>query len=146
MIKISHRGNTAGPDLSTENDPRHIEKVIRAGFDCEVDLWVHDKQALLGHDAGAYEITARWLDKFEHSLWVHCKNFAALEFMNENLPRSNFFWHEDDRFTLTSRGFIWTYPDQPTGRTSVLVSLGPKEASRKAQMCAGLCSDYILEY
>ncbi len=34
----------------------------------------------------------------------------------------NFFWHENDKYTLTSKNFIWTYPGEKTGGNSIIVS------------------------
>ena len=35
---ISHRGNLKGKDLNLENSPQQIEKVIKKGYECEVDF------------------------------------------------------------------------------------------------------------
>jgi hypothetical protein len=73
-------------------------------------------------------------------LWIHCKNLAALQMM----PRTcNFFWHQQDDFTLTSHGYIWTFPEKTTGRTSVIVDNSRNWASKNYE-CYGVCSDYIL--
>jgi hypothetical protein len=52
-------------------------------------------------------------------VWWHCKNFAALDkLQGSNL---NYFWHQEDDHTLTSKGFIWTYPGKEIGINNVIV-------------------------
>ena len=50
------------------------------------------------------------------------------------------FFHQDDDVTLTSKGYIWTYPNNMTSKKSVIVSLGPE---RPSEECFGICSDYV---
>ena len=38
----------------------------------------------------------------------------------------NYFWHENDRFTITSKGYLWTYPGNKYSENSVIVNLGKK--------------------
>jgi hypothetical protein len=33
----------------------------------------------------------------------------------------NYFWHQNDDFTLTSTNLIWTFPGQQIGQQSILV-------------------------
>lgn len=44
--------------------------------------------------------------------WCHAKNLDALAIMLQH-PDIHCFSHQNDDFTLTSRGFIWTYPNKP---------------------------------
>ena len=55
MILISHRGNLEGPS-NLENHPDQIQKVLRLGFDCEIDLWREDNKWYLGHDYPEHEV------------------------------------------------------------------------------------------
>ena len=61
---ISHRGNINGPDISNENHPTYIEKAINLGFDCEVDIWVVNKELFLGHDEPMYKTTVDFLSNY----------------------------------------------------------------------------------
>jgi hypothetical protein len=55
----------------------------------------------------------------------------------------NCFWHQEDDFTLTSSGFIWTYPNKNVLDNSIIVDNDPKW-KEKNYKCYGVCSDYIL--
>jgi hypothetical protein len=143
MKLISHRGNLNGPEVSSENLPASIEKVINLGFDCEIDFWCLGKKYFLGHDKPENEINLSFLNNYKDFLWVHCKN---LEGLNEilNLPfKIGAFWHQSDYFTLTTNGYIWTFPGQPTTRKSILVNLDQEVIDLKQLDVYGICSDYI---
>jgi len=48
------------------------------------------------------------------------------------------FWHQEDDVQLTSKGFIWTYPNKPYGRMSICVLPSRPE---QIQGAAGVCLD-----
>ena len=52
----------------------------------------------------------------------------------------DYFWHQEDDFTLTSKGFVWTFPGKEVGVKSVLVDLNGDNVD---QECYGICSDYV---
>ena len=110
MKLISHRGNLTGKDPNTENSPDKIDFCIFKGFDVEIDLWVIKDKIYLGHDYPQYEIDKKYLDERQDSIWIHCKNETCLFYFNRS--NYNYFWHETDKFTITSKRFIWTYPEQ----------------------------------
>jgi len=109
MIIISHRANLTGPS-NRENHPDEIERVLKLGIDCEVDLWYTDNKFILGHDKPQYEIDLNFIKK--EKLWIHCKNLECLESI---VDFTHCFWHQDDDYTLTSKGLIWTFPTKKTG-------------------------------
>lgn len=139
---IAHRGNTAGPNMSLENEPSYILNALNLGFDCEVDVWLVNKELFLGHDEPIYKTSIEFLTEHQNSLWVHCKNFESLEYLNK-IGKINYFWHQEDNFTLTSKGYIWTYPDNNIGGNSVIVDNKNKVSDYE---CYGVCSDYIGNY
>jgi hypothetical protein len=141
MLKISHRGNIIGPS-SRENHPLYIEEAIYLGFDVEVDVWVVDKDIWLGHDEPQYMSSKTFLDRYKNSLWVHCKNLAALEYFVNLQEDYKYFWHEEDSYTLTSNGLIWTYPGKPITERSILVLRGQEELPKPGTVF-GVCSDYV---
>ena len=120
MIYISHRGNTNGKDPSMENNPDYILDAIQKGFDVEVDLWIINKKIFLGHDFPQYKLDIKFLYKIADKAWLHCKNLEALYVLHNSHPRHKlkYFWHEEDKFSLTSNKFIWTYPGE-IGRAHV---------------------------
>jgi hypothetical protein len=150
MKLISHRGNLDGPITSRENEPNYIDEALVLGFDVEIDLWLINRELFLGHDLGQYKINFSWLVERKDSLWVHCKNFEAMKFMSENKPILNYFWHENDAYTLTSKGVGWVLPGKETYRNSILVL--PEIVSEinleelKFVNFNGICSDFILHF
>ena len=136
---ISHRGNLSGIDENSENTKHYIENAINKGFECEIDLWVESSKISLGHDVPSLEISIDFLLEYKDMLGVHCKNLQALEFMNNNKV-FNFFWHENDQYTLTSKNYIWTYPNIVSGENSIVVSLGSNIPNGNY---VGICSDNI---
>ena len=136
---ISHRGNLNGPNPDKENSPDYIQRALDAGYDVEIDVWCLNKRVYLGHDAPKYEVNIDFLRN--PSFWCHAKNFDALEIMLNEID-IHCFWHENDKFTLTSEGIIWTYPGQITSEYSVLVT---NEAVNSKRIF-GVCTDYPFNY
>lgn len=138
---IAHRGNLTGPDPQNENNPTYLDRALGLGFDVEVDLWCHSGRLALGHDAPEYDVTMDWLDERASHLWVHCKNVEAIEMVLNS--RLNYFYHDTDDYTLTSRGFIWTFPGRAIGSQKfVLVDLERQNPAGRAR-AAGYCGDYV---
>ena len=66
----------------------------------------------------------------------------------ENLIKFKFlnvFWHENDDFTLTSKGYIWTYPGKSLTKNSIAVMPEIKKF-QNLESCFGICSDFISTY
>ena len=105
MKIISHRGNLNGKNEERENSPSYLLEAIDAGFDIEVDVWCVDGQLYLGHDSPTYPVDLSFLKR--QNFWCHAKNENALDVLLLNGIRC--FWHETDKYTLTSCGEIWCY-------------------------------------
>jgi hypothetical protein len=56
---------------------------------------------------------------------------------------SNYFWHETDKFTLTSSGYIWTYPGNSVVDNSIIVILDDSVCENKSVYA--ICSDYVAQ-
>ena len=108
MKIISHRGNINGKDQKKENSINKIEKTIKK-FDCEIDLWIWKNKLYLGHDKPQYQIDKNFLYKNINKLWIHAKNKNAINFLHKT--NLHWFWHENDKMTLTSKNIIWSYPN-----------------------------------
>ena len=144
MKLISHRGNINGPLPESENNPEYIDNAICLGYDIEIDVWMINEVLFLGHDKPQYKIDINWIDDRNHKLWVHCKNIEALEFFNRFKTDINYFWHEHDTATLTSKNYIWTYPGKQPIKNSIAVM--PESNNDNIDKCIGICSDYIINY
>ena len=137
MTYISHRGNLNGPEINLENNPSQIKTALSRGFDCEIDVWFINNHFLLGHDGPSHAVKEAFLEN--KKLWCHAKNLAALEKMSAN-KLIHCFWHDQDRYTLTSRGYIWTATSQPIEKKSVIVRLEPPAPIGSKSY--GICTDY----
>ena len=144
MILISHRGNTNGRIVSKENHPDYINEAIGLGFDVEIDLWLVDENIFLGHDLPQYKINLDWINERIDKLWLHCKNVEILEFLSKQEIKPNYFWHENDVVTLTSKNYIWAYPNKQPIENSIAVM--PEINNDDTTKCIGICSDFIEKY
>lgn len=148
MKLIAHRGNLYGPDPAIENSPFAIDQALAQGFDVEADLRLEGEALCLGHDRADYVVSWYWLAKRADRLWLHCKNLEALHCLASKAPSFNYFWHEQDQYALTSKGFIWTCLDD--GLTSRSVIVMPERMMQwtdiqglHATNCYGMCSDFV---
>lgn len=145
---ISHRGNLRGREPEFENHPDRIDYCISMyAFDVEIDVWFYKNNWWLGHDEPKYKINESFLMGRE-TLWLHAKNSEALFRLLNNeyiSDYSNIFWHENDQYSITSKGYIWTLNNikEGTGK-SILLSLDGK--NRNLNGVAGVCSDFPIEY
>jgi hypothetical protein len=145
MKLISHRGNLNGPNPKNENTIGAIESAIALGFDVEIDLWLtSDGDWKLGHDYGLVKVDISWLVDIRESLWIHCKNVGALEHLSRQPMELNFFWHDQDCFTLTSQGFVWAYPSKNLfpGFINVLPEKNQLEIDELRSKVKGVCTDF----
>ena len=140
MYLISHRGNTNGPKKNLENSPEYIHQTLKSGYNVEIDVRYVDGFFYLGHDTADYKIEKSFL--LTDRLWCHAKNVEALEELKK--LNCNYFWHDNDDYTLTSNGFIWAYPGRKLTKNSICVL--PEKADYKKISCAGICSDFIERY
>lgn len=145
MILISHRGNLNGKFESYENEPIFIDKAISEGYDVEVDVWYIDGVLFLGHDKPQYGVDFRWFIDRLSKLWVHCKNIESILYFQECGYEINYFWHQEDDITLTSKNFIWTFPGKKLTSRSIAV-LPESVKDWELTECLGICSDYIKKY
>lgn len=141
MIKIAHRGNTKGPS-ENENNPINLIVAISLGFDIEVDIWMSIDGIYLGHDSPQYAIDETFLEDIKEHAWFHCKNIEALGYFVNNMPDAKYFWHQEDDHTLTSNGYIWTYPGKTVTNKSIVVLTEPADLSIYKD-AYGVCTDYL---
>jgi hypothetical protein len=139
MLIISHRGNISGPDKFLENNPTHVISLLNVNIQVEIDVWSIDGTLMLGHDNPNYKVNPEFL-KLE-GLWCHAKNLEALEYMVDNKIK-NYFWHQNDCFTLTSSGYIWTFPNKKVTTKSIIVDFD-ENWKDKNYNCYGVCVDYL---
>lgn len=149
MIFISHRGNLNGVKPELENSPEYIDAAIDEGFDVEIDLRMKDGIPHLGHDEPQYPISWEWLWERREWLWVHVKEFAALDWMQttHHMWAIRYFCHESDRYTLVSKNWIWSHDlTNPMTKRCVIPLLSKEQVESYNQTGFGaVCSDYIYD-
>lgn len=148
MKLIAHRGNLIGPLPEKENSIDYIEEAISKGYDVEVDLRVKDNDYYLGHDDFQHLTSLEWLLQYKNILWIHCKNHDALEKMIESNTEFNFFWHQEDDYTITSKGYVWCYPGKiPTKKSIIVMPEWEEDIKNLSEIKKlygyGICSDYV---
>ena len=147
MILISHRGNINGIIPEAENRIDYIEDALRMGYNVEIDIRDKDGKLYLGHDKPQYPLDIDWLEQHYTKLWLHCKDLTVIQKLNE-LDRIgvylNYFWHETDTVTITSKGYLWAYPGKQPIKNSIAVL--PELNNDDVSQCSGVCSDYISRY
>ena len=146
MIFISHRGNLTGKKPEMENKPSYISDALNQGYHCEVDVWFVDNKFMLGHDEPKYGFPFVLFRSFYNKLWIHCKNTEAISALND-FPEThllNYFWHQNDDVTLTSKGYIWAYPGKQPVKSSIAVL--PELNNDDLTHAIGICSDNIKKY
>ena len=107
-------------------------------FEVEVDVWFVNDSWFLGHDKPQYLVD---LNFFNQRMWLHCKNMEAFSELSKT-DGLNYFWHENDKVTITSLGVPWcnlgTYID--SGITVIF------EHKSNLPKCLGVCTDYPMDY
>lgn len=143
MLLISHRGNINGKNPDKENHPDYILEAIKQGYECEVDVWRVEDRYWLGHDQADYEIDFLFLTN--PKLWIHAKNVHALtSLMYSNV---NVFWHQEDDYTITNKGYVWAYPGKYVLPESKAIAVLPEQSPGfNVSNFSGVCSDYIKDY
>ena len=147
MKLISNKGNLRGIISEYENTPEYIEAALNSGFDVKIDLLLNDGKLFIGNDSNKIKLDIDWLEKYHNKLWLECKDINLIQKLNQLDNRGaylNYFWHENDQYTLTSHRWIWTYPGKPLTKNSICVM--PEwhyDLSEFAFDCYGVCSDYV---
>lgn len=151
MKIISHRGNLEGPNKESENNPDQIIKCINKGLEVEIDLFFIEKSKnfYLGHDKPQYKISLNWLTYFSSKLWIHCKNIDCLHELTSSSLNLNFFWHQNDNYTLTNNKNIWAYPGREFTSNTIVVLPETFIKFNEIKLLAsslGICTDYPMKY
>lgn len=142
MKLISHRGNIDGKNPKEENSILYIQNALKLGYDVEIDVWNVNKEWYLGHDEPQYKVKYDFLTL--EGLWLHAKNGDALYHLLQD-RYCNVFYHTDEDWVLTSKKYIWTYPNQLLYPNSICV-LPELGYNGDLKNCKGICSDFISKY
>lgn len=141
---ISHRGNILGPIPERENHPDYIREALLKGFDVEIDVWKINNKFILGHDAPQYEVDKKFL--INSKFWCHCKNIEAISDLAERGYLYHSFFHDTDGCTLTTQGWIWTYPGYKILSQRAVAVMPERIENYDFSKAGGICSDYVEKY
>ena len=142
MKIISHRAYIDGEDSEAENNPVAIQALLDSGLHVEIDVWCIDGEYLLGHDSPKYQIQAPFLK--QEGLWCHAKNKHALERMLASGVHC--FWHQKDDYTVTSKGYIWAYPNKETSGTNTVLLFPERFPNINYSKYDFICTDYVNKF
>ena len=140
MIYISHRGFVNGTDKKLENNPDQINYLIEQNINVEIDVRFYKNKFYLGHDEPSYEVNKKFLSN--NKLWCHAKNHETLNVLTK--IDCHYFWHQEDDYTLTNKGFVWVYPGKPLIKNCIAVL--PEKFKQDLSLCHGICTDNITKY
>lgn len=150
MKIYSHRGRGINfyqeqiQGIFRENNYFAIETTIQAGYSCEIDVWMINGYLKLGHDEPKYDIDSFKLEKLGwDNLLIHCKNAGALEYFNRYKPKTHYFWHEYDKYTISSRGIPICYPGTTLIHNCIYVGDPPPS---QLESCYGIITDFPTLY
>ena len=140
MKFITHRGNIDGPNPEWENDPSRIEDVLNKGYDVEIDVWKIGSKLFLGHDGPQFPIDYGFIKN--ESLLCHAKNLEALEYMLK-MDDVHCFWHQEDHYTITSNGYIVSYPGYAVTPKTICMRPEAQSYTQLYGSAYAICSDYV---
>ncbi len=141
---IAHRGNTNGKNPERENSPEYIMEALNKGYHVEVDVHSKDGYLYLGHNEPKYKVKQKLL-RFDRII-CHAKDKEAFQIMLED-GEIHCFWHENDDYTITSKGLVWVFPSKPLLPNSVCVlpENSTTENIEGIENCYAICSDHVEE-
>lgn len=113
--KIAHRALVAGPDHEKENNIQTIHTRCQQGLSSEIDIWFHEEEFWIGHDAPRERVTLEFLTS--EFLWIHAKNGEAFyklqAISNERGLGLRIFYHTQEHYALTTVGDTIILPGVP---------------------------------
>lgn len=144
MLLISHRGNIDQVLSGKENTIEYIDQAIHLGYDVEVDIRLINGVLFLGHDNPDYEIDLQWLIDRKHKLWIHTKNFSALNYLI-NYDVRIFYHQKEDHTIINNCNVIWSHDLKEAGTKSIIPLLSKNDILNFTflRQVYGICSDYV---
>lgn len=155
MRLIAHRGVTDGNYSGKENTIESIMDCLEKGYEVEVDVISDTTKSqypegylFLGHDEPQEHLFNLFSKigskRLASKIWYHCKDSVALDYFKRS-ELDHYFWHDKDKFTITSKGFFWTADPcacYPSG--TIIVAKDIDESKRQLNTnCAGICSPFV---
>ena len=108
MKIIAHRADINNRSSRRESTKSSVKDCVDLGFNVEIDKRLFYGNLYLGHNRTEEIIKKQEPRKIKNKVWILRKNLKA--FFSQIQGDFNYFWHEEDSYTLTSKGYIWAYP------------------------------------
>lgn len=145
MKLISHRGNLHKSIPYMENTKLYISLALLNCDIVEVDVWYKNNKLWLGHDEPKYTVDITFL--YGPKMLVHAKNHEAFELLLYYNEIIHSFWHENDAYTLSSKGIPIVYPGKPLIRNCILMyNKTCNYTNEELKKCYGICADNIMDF
>lgn len=142
---ICHRGNLTPGRKDLENNFGVLNERSNQKYRVEVDIWYHNHNLWLGHDRPEYKVTLEWLASCPRRL-IHAKDGKTFAYLLQEAGKKaldlHIFFHTEEEYVLTNKGFIICYPGVPLLEGSLCMM--PERASYTAEekeVCFTICSD-----
>jgi len=137
-IYIAHRGNINGQNPDFENKIDYINNAFNCNYGVEFDVLFYKKSLYLGHDEPQEKLDLNLVHK--PNAFIHAKDLNALELLLK--LNCNVFWHEEDKITITNKGFIWCFPGVfVNSNLAVWLDLHNKSLPNTIGDIYGVCGD-----
>ena len=128
FLVIAHRGLLKGPSKNLENNPENIISNIKnyPNLFNEIDINILKDGIYIGHDEPLYKIDLKFIIDNKRSLILHIKKieYDSPHTMDTLLDLYRFchcFCHENDNFTITNKGLIWSHPKIGLNKNTIFV-------------------------
>ena len=130
--------------MKTPSAPKHSGRKPHSFRTADGSIVNLDKDGITAriHDKPDYKIELHFLFVNSSKLWIHCKNTQALDYLIQ-FKELNIFWHEEDHYTITSKGVLWAHPKSEMTCNTIIVMPEHKNNQYDFTKCLGICTDYI---
>tara|TARA_X000000950_G_C13852748_1_gene635255 strand:- start:1099 stop:1635 length:537 start_codon:yes stop_codon:yes gene_type:complete len=158
LIVIAHRGLLEGPAKNLENNPENIIFNIKnyPNLFNEVDINIVKDAIYTGHDKPTYKIDLEFILNNKTNLILHIKKLDydsayTIDTLLELYESCHCFCHEEDNFTITNKGLIWSHPKMGINKNTVCVmpekvmSISSEAFIKNLNLLKGVCTDFPLE-
>ena len=121
----------------------------------ELDIWINSEGVYIGHDNEAIEINVEFLIENSKYLILHIKGLEliskkAIRNFSSLMEHCHIFAHQEDKFTITNRGWIWSHPKAGIVANTICVmpenfiSIDSEFFKKESKKLKGICTDYPL--
>tara|TARA_B100001093_G_C26291307_1_gene785378 strand:+ start:186 stop:632 length:447 start_codon:yes stop_codon:yes gene_type:complete len=142
LALIAHRGNTSGINLDLENKKSYLLDALMQGYWIECDIQMYKDSLYFGHNEPQEKATELILNP---QTICHAKDIESL--MKLNQMKAHVFWHENDKLTITNRGYFWCYPGvHAKCSNAIWLNLHNKPIPNDTSGIFGVCSDNFSQF